>query len=241
MIYSFDNFKNDYLISKDKLKHAYLIETNDINLTLDKLVKTLLNINNDNNKYDDVFTGDYKDLAIINSNTRSILKEKIVDLKKDMQRSSLKDGNLRFYIIEDADKLSATTSNVMLKFLEEPPKDVIAFFLVKNKYLVLDTIISRCITVKIQEKVKMSELAKKFVNNIYQNRELFLIKMDQDMRDALEDGDMFKQILNECIYYEEDIKIREAFINAYDLVNDYTKSRIVLEKINYYIFGGINE
>lgn len=241
MIYTFEDFKQDYLIPKDKLKHAYLVETNNIDLTLDKLVKTLLSINNDTNKYNDVFTGDYKDLAIINSNTRSILKENIVDLKNDMQKSSLKEGNLRFYIIEDADKLSATTSNIMLKFLEEPPKDVIAFFLVKNEYLVLDTIISRCIPVKIIEDVKMSELANKFVNNIYQNKELFLIKMDSEMRDTLENGDIFKQILNECIHNEKDNKLKEAFIKAYDLVNNYTKTKIVLEKINYYIFGGSHE
>lgn len=241
MIYTFDNFENDYLKHRDKLKHAYLIETNNINLTLDKLVKALLKINGDTDKYDDVFTGDYLDLAIINSNTRSILKENIVDLKSDMQKSSLKDGNFRFYIIEDADKLSATTSNIMLKFLEEPPKDVIAFFLVKNKYLILDTIISRCINVKINEEVKMSDLAKEFINNIYQNKELFIIKMDQEMRDNLENGDSFKTILNECIYNEKDNKIKEALIKAYDLVNDYTKTKIVLEKINYYIFGGANE
>jgi DNA polymerase-3 subunit delta' len=53
-------------------------------------------------------------------------------------------GNKKVYIINNAEKLNVSSSNSLLKFLEEPPEGIIAILITNNMYQLLNTIISRC-------------------------------------------------------------------------------------------------
>jgi DNA polymerase III delta' subunit len=58
------------------------------------------------------------------------------------------EGNKRFVIIDEAHRMNRSSSNAMLKTLEEPPKDTIFILLSSNLYSMLPTIISRCEVIK---------------------------------------------------------------------------------------------
>jgi len=53
------------------------------------------------------------------------------------------EGNRKLFIISDAEKMTASAANSLLKFIEEPSGNVTALLLTTNKQLMLPTIISR--------------------------------------------------------------------------------------------------
>jgi len=72
-----------------------------------------------------------------------IKKEQLVELKNEFKNKSI-ESDKKIYIISDASKLNESSSNSLLKFLEEPEDNIIAILLVDNVHQLLDTIISRC-------------------------------------------------------------------------------------------------
>lgn len=148
---SYDDFFE--IINKEKdnnhLSHAFLIETNDINdisSFINKFIKILLykDDSNYNIKIDElVDNNSYPDLKYIEPNGAFIKKEQIIDVISDFSNSSYYD-NKQIYVINDASKLNGSSGNTLLKFLEEPHDGVIAILLCKNRYSVLNTLVSRC-------------------------------------------------------------------------------------------------
>ena len=55
----------------------------------------------------------------------------------------------RIFIIDNADTLNEQAQNALLKVLEEPPKTVMFILIAENKSSLLDTIISRCVTLTL--------------------------------------------------------------------------------------------
>lgn len=124
--------------NSNKLSHAYLFELNGYskgyNLAID-FAKLLL-CNNDTNN-------DKLELKIIETDTQIIKKEQLDELQKEFMKKAL-NGDKKVYIIKEAEKLNDSSSNSLLKFLEEPPEGIIAILLTNNANLLLDTIVSRC-------------------------------------------------------------------------------------------------
>ncbi|WAW15019.1 ATP-binding protein [Peptostreptococcus equinus] len=57
-------------------------------------------------------------------------------------------GKYKIYLINDADKMTVQAQNALLKTLEEPSSYGIIILITKNKDLLLETILSRCIELK---------------------------------------------------------------------------------------------
>lgn len=146
----------EHIIINDKLPHAILIEVDDCNdgLNLVKKIVKLILCNNKDKILDSlncnkcnicnlVDSKNYPDLKIISSDGNWIKKQQLIDLQNDFNNKSILD-NKRIYVINEAEKLNASSSNSLLKFLEEPEDDIVAILLTTNRYLLLDTIISRC-------------------------------------------------------------------------------------------------
>lgn len=55
----------------------------------------------------------------------------------------------RAFIIESADTMNPASQNSLLKVLEEPPSDVIFILVAVNSEALLDTVISRCLTLSL--------------------------------------------------------------------------------------------
>ena len=142
----------DYInkrVSEDKLSHAFLIACKNIenyqNVILEFIKKIL-----DKNKYQqdlDIYillqNNNYPELKIIKPINNVIKKEQLLELQKEFSVQPIY-GKYMIYIIDGAEYLNTSSANTMLKFLEEPPKNVIAFLLTNNIYNVIDTISSRC-------------------------------------------------------------------------------------------------
>ena len=75
--------------------------------------------------------------------------------------------NWRIAIIDAADEMNESSSNAILKLLEEPPNKSIIILISHNYYSLKSTIISRCqkITLKPLSEKEMGEFLSKEVNN----------------------------------------------------------------------------
>ena len=150
----------DGIIKNNKISHAYLIEVDnydsDIEYIYSFIKMILCNISYDeittsNNKIIDLIdSGNYPDLSVISSDSSVINKSLIKDLQREFSNTSMLEGK-RIYIIKEADKMNEASSNTILKFLEEPEDNIIAFLVTNNRYRVLDTIISRCQILSLKE------------------------------------------------------------------------------------------
>lgn len=135
-----------------KLAHAYLIETNNIDkclLDLNLFIKEIccpyqyIEGCTKCNICHLIETNEFQNYFLIEPNGNTIKKEQILDLKKKCaQIPNISKANV--YVIKNAEKLNASSSNTMLKFLEEPFDNCYGFFITTNKENLLNTIQSRC-------------------------------------------------------------------------------------------------
>lgn len=133
----FDELEKNY--RDEKNSHAYIFYTNNFDKCkndVNTLIKKIYNIDNINLISSDLF-------VIPMSDKRNILKEDVSYLKDFFQHTSYLNDK-RFYLIEELHKLNSFSANMILKFLEEPLKNVNALFITTNLDSVLLTIKSRC-------------------------------------------------------------------------------------------------
>lgn len=137
-------------LKNNKISHAYLIETNGVSYAYDlaiSLAKFFL-CDNDHTSLSCDFCknldiNNYPDIKVIDSLTKVIKKEQLIELQNDFKVKPIY-GKYLIYIIKDANLLNKASANTILKFLEEPSDDIIAILLTDNVYNVIDTIVSRC-------------------------------------------------------------------------------------------------
>lgn len=198
----------DNVITNKKVSHAYLIELDnyesDMNYVLSFIKMILCNL-----KYDELFksnnqiislidSGNFPDLYIISSDTSIINKSMVIDLQKEFNNKSLLGGK-RIYIIKEADKLNSSSANTILKFLEEPEDDIIAFLLTNNRYHILETIISRCQVISIKEDYYDFNLNNELLDflDCVLKPNSFFIKYNYYMKELFTDKILVKKYINE--------------------------------------------
>lgn len=59
-------------------------------------------------------------------------------------------GKYKIYIIPDAEKMTVQAQNAILKTIEEPPEYAVIILLTSNEQALLETIRSRCVTLKLK-------------------------------------------------------------------------------------------
>ena len=133
----------DLCLSENKIPHAFLIETNNINdfetelidfLYEKKLIKNKTAINNLN-------------LIIIEPDGKEI-KSGEIDMLRSRFSTIPANDQYNIYLIKEADKMNISSANKLLKFLEEPTDFILAFLISWEHGQVLPTIKSRCQTFK---------------------------------------------------------------------------------------------
>lgn len=91
-----------------------------------------------------IYSHTFPNLYEVSPKKSEIVKESIEGLLEEFSKTSLVPGP-RVFIIHQADKLNTKTSNMLLKFIEEPDsEDIHGIFITTNVSNILPTIISRC-------------------------------------------------------------------------------------------------
>jgi hypothetical protein len=138
---------------KDKLSHVFLVETNNVELCKKDILNFLklincsgnfsLNCTLDCNICKLIDIGNLPNLIFISPDGASIKKEQLLELMEKYDKKPVY-SKYNSYIIEQADTLTLSAANSILKFLEEPNDFIIGFLITSNKENIIDTIKSRC-------------------------------------------------------------------------------------------------
>ena len=246
----------DHLLDHNKISHAYLIEVDDkedysyiysfIKMILCNLHYSELSSSN-NPIIQQIDNGSFPDLTIVSSNSNTINKSLIKDLQREFNHKTLS-GNKKIYIIEEAEKMNDSSSNTILKFLEEPEEDIIAFLVTDNRYHVLDTILSRCQVLSLKENHYSYVVDDDFVDFIdcILNPNKFFIQYKSYIKNLFVDKDFVKDKLieseNVIIDYLGSDDSKKIDSDIFSLLNQYDDQFLVniisiieeeLKKLNY--------
>ncbi len=229
------------IVKNHKISHAYLVEVNnyeeDLQYVTSFIKMILCDLSYDELKNSDnpiihlIDSGNFPDIRVVSSDTSVINKSLILDLQKEFNNKSLLDGK-RFYIIEEAEKLNGYSANTILKFLEEPEDDIIAFLLTDNRYHVLDTIISRCQVLSLKNDTSTyhyDDQLLDFIDCIIHPKNFF-IKYNYYVKEVFLDKNIVKEYLENIenifiTYMEDDSQLNEEIhhllcdMDSYQLIH----------------------
>lgn len=177
------------IMMSNKLSHAYLIEMEDSStefplvLLFVKMILCPLEINKCDklncskcNVCRLIDENNFPDFEIIEADGNQIKKNQLLELKDEFQKTSLI-GKRRVYVIKDAEKLNPSSANTILKFLEEPEENIIAILLTRNRYQVLDTILSRCQILALNDAsmvIRYDDEIALFLKYLFNGKDLFI-------------------------------------------------------------------
>lgn len=236
--------------NENKLSHAFLIESNNIEKCLMEVKKVIKVINCEQtfeencqkcNLCYQIDNNTLPSFIVIEPDGSSIKKEQIIELKEKMFTKPIY-SKYNCYVILNAEKLNNSSANTMLKFLEEPEENIIGFFITNNRKNIIDTIKSRCQEIIQFYKEKDLDLdeekiimVKDYIKNIeldnkhamLYNKNVFLEK--NYSRD--ETIEIFKKIFD---IYNSILNDDSQFIEEYDYIANQGKIKIAnkLLKIN---------
>lgn len=217
-------------IKNNKLSHAYIIEThgysNSYELALSFAKYILCPFNYSNlDKCKNCFQcktinqNEFIELKILEADGQWIKKSQLDELQSDFSKKTLV-GNKKIYIIKSAEKLNVSSSNSLLKFLEEPEEGIIAILLVENVNMLLNTIVSRCQIVSLKNNNFSSHLS-----TIEILAEILKTKREEKIEFI--ENENSKQKINDIInfinYYEKNKTNTIIYVNK--LIGDYFKDK----------------
>ena len=128
---------------------------------------------------------------------QSIKKEQIIALQEEFSKTSLVEGP-RVYIINEADTMSASAANSLLKFIEEPNGETYGILITEHKDNILSTIISRSMVVNFSELDKsllQAQLKELNVSELGENALNYLTSNILDAKELLS-NDGFNKVLD---------------------------------------------
>ncbi len=213
---------------ENKLAHAYLVETNNIEKAF-KDIKEIIKLFNCEKEFESSCTkcnlcnlidkNNLPSLKIISPDGSSIKKSQIAELKKDFNSIPIY-SKYNVYIFLNAEKLNSSSANSMLKFIEEPSDGIIGFFITSNKDFMIDTIKSRCQTFTLmytcQNIIEQLNLSLEIRQKYFRIINTFLTKVDNDISINTK-----KDILTELPTREEIEKLFQLILELY--YNKYLK------------------
>lgn len=143
-----ENIEKTFL--EEKNSHAFLFETNNI----EKCYLDILNLIKKITKHENdalIDNENHPDIIHIIPDGKEIKVMQIENIIETFSTTSVM-GGYSIYIINEAEKMNQSSANKLLKFLEEPEKNIIGFFITNNINKIIPTIKSRCETFKLRYK-----------------------------------------------------------------------------------------
>lgn len=159
-----DNIKEflNRSIESDKISHSYIFEGHEslgkFSFAMEYAKQLLCSSENMNYCLEKVDHGNHPDLKIIEIEGKSIKNKQIESFQEFVQIKPY-EAEKKVVIINDAEKMTTSAQNRILKVLEEPPSYGVIILVCKNSMELLPTIKSRCQLIKFN-RVGRDEISK---------------------------------------------------------------------------------
>ena len=225
-------------INNNKLSHAYIFEINNYVNYLDyiyQFVKYIVcpNAKDENHNEEEcpicaaINSNNYVELKIIDTDLLQIKKEQLLDLQREFKTKPI-EGNKKIYIILNAEKLNSSSANTILKFLEEPEEGIIAILITPSRYMVMETILSRCQIIAFSKIGKSNyDIVKKVFLDFY-NESSMSIEVEEEVKNTIAKSITFARMLDDrkkdaLLFYGDKfsdiIGSREQVIKLFSILN----------------------
>lgn len=155
--------------------------------------------------------GNHPDVVMIEPDGISIKVDQIRYLKSEFSKSGV-ESRKKVFIIKGAHKMTISAANSLLKFLEEPAGQVMAFLLSDEPNKLLPTIISRCQLFELSELTK-KELVEKLVENGFSTKiSNVLASLTNSVKEAtaISEKENFEKILSVLESWSNKIITKDA-------------------------------
>ncbi|AOG59965.1 DNA polymerase III subunit delta' [Spiroplasma helicoides] len=171
-----------------------------------------------------------------------IKKEKINELINSFSLSSIEDKDIKLYRIANLENLSESASNSLLKFLEEPPKKVIAILQSNDRNQILQTILSRCKVFNLERPKENYDVDKTFYDLLISNKaDDVLLYSDKFKKfSKKEQIDILKYVYNFFVL-ESKPNLAEDFLDSIFVLKNETYVSLVIENLFIKIYEVLNE
>ena len=244
---------------ENKLAHAFLLETNDLNQCYNDVINFIKVINcpleyadncdKDCNLCTLIDSGNLPSLIVVSPVGQTIKKEQILSVMEKFSTKPLY-SKYNMYIVNEADKLNGSSANTILKFLEEPEEGILGFFITNNVRNVLSTIRSRCQIVNCfyEENVnyfddEVLDYVKIYLNSIYKNKDDLLYNKIEMISMYTERKEWENFFLNMFYYVKECMEGKRndiiELLKGFDIIK-YTNMILLIEKIIKMIKSNVN-
>ena len=150
--------------------------------------------------------GIHPDFVLINGEDSTIKKSDINQLEDFFSLSATERNHKSSYVINHIENITSEAINALLKFLEEPKGDIVAFLTTNNINKVLPTICSRCEIVRLRS-TNFEELVDKYEGDISLDR-YYLIShftYDEDKKKEIDESKDFSSSYDAATKYVESL------------------------------------
>ena len=139
-------------LTKNKLSHAYLISGSQgtpLKEIAMYFAKSLLCDNPSPLACNECITcmrvdeGNYPDVMVVDGESSRIKRDDVEKIMNNFDKTALEDKGIMIYVLNNIESMTTVAINAILKFLEEPGKNVYAFLTTENESKILPTILSR--------------------------------------------------------------------------------------------------
>ena len=168
----------------------------------------------------------HPDFYVINEDGENIKIETIREITEKVIEKPII-SNKKVYIINDCDKMTKEAQNCLLKTLEEPPEFITIILISSNENIILNTIKSRCMTIKFKniEDNLLAEYAKNVIG--YENLSKNLLKsFDGSIGKAIKVKD------NKEKYEAIDLLVSD--LERKDIIDIFLDAKVLYDKENIY-------
>lgn len=155
-----------------------------------------------------VLADEHPDVVVIKPEGRQIKVDQIRLLQAEFTKSAVESAH-KVFIIGDAEKMTASAANSLLKFLEEPSANITALLLSSQPSLLLPTVVSRCQMFELPRLPFEKIVAKLTTHGIKKSQANVLAALSDDIAWAINQHDnqqFWQQVAAIVRWYEAVIK-----------------------------------
>ncbi|AHI52351.1 hypothetical protein [Spiroplasma culicicola] len=228
------------LILSNNLYHSMIISSTDqeqLNLVVDDVVRIILCENN-SIEFDGCIwckkmnSKNALNIFFIGDGINKIKKESIKELILTFSLSNVEDSDKKIYIIRNAENLGDSASNALLKFLEEPPKNVFAILQTNDQNQIIKTIKSRCKFLNL-ESIKTNEVRDNDLIrliNLKTKNDILLYANDFKKLEKDEQIKILEETYSQIIINQY-INLAEKFINTIQEIKNSSYTALAIDNL----------
>ena len=218
-----NSFKNDHL------SHAYLLSGNPGTPLLEVakfLSKTILCDDPSPLACNNCITclriddNNYPDFIVFDGSKSSIKKDEVASVEEQFEKTAFESKGIMIYVLHLIENMTEQAINSILKFLEEPGKNVYAFLTTNNENSILPTIISRCQVLRLRLIDKQIVIQDAIDNGVD--------KKDAELLSYFyNDGELIKEILDDKASNNAFFTAKECFEDILSVMDEGEKADII--------------